>query len=384
MSSSKHSADIAGIVNNLDRYISQHEAHQLGLLKRLAILSEQLNGFDNTIETYSNNIELFQSFFTVKSELSILQEQLVESEMAAIAQASHQPTCVDEPKSTTPLAELDTIDYSRDVCVPDQQHVVRFELADNRIQQIEQHTVTTVEAPNFIETISDATVQAGENCVFACRFTGSQPITVNWLKDDIPITNYQHYNVHYEKDRCSLTISEAFTGDAATFTCHISNYYGAAKTSAQLTIQHTTMVEQYAETLFPPHFTRPLANCTTEAGASVCWSCFVEGNPLPTIQWFKNDQCVDVDPRYDISFNNGESILRLNALSADDAGHYTIVAKNRLGIDQCLAKLTVLAPPSSPAPPTPPPVPPKPIAIHPMNGKVLLNILLLPTKELDR
>lgn len=80
MSSAKHSSDILDIVNKLDRYISQHEVHQLEQLKHLATLSEHLHGFDNTIETYSRNIELFQSIFTVKNELNGLHEQLVESE----------------------------------------------------------------------------------------------------------------------------------------------------------------------------------------------------------------------------------------------------------------------------------------------------------------
>lgn len=145
-----------------------------------------------------------------------------------------------------------------------------------------------------------------------------------------------------------LTINETFTEDAATFTCHISNCYGSAKTAAQLSIEHP---EQYEETLFPPHFTRSLSNCTANVGSSMCWNCYVEGNPLPTIQWFKGEQCLDVEPRYDISFNNGESILRLDNLSSDDAGQFTIVAKNKLGVDQCSAELNVLAPPSPPQPP---------------------------------
>lgn len=223
------------------------------------------------------------------------------------------------------------------------------------------------ESPHFVEQLTDALVPAGTECTLSCRFSGTQPITTIWLRNDSPITNYPQYVVHNDSVCGSLTIPDASINDAATFTCHISNCYGSATTMAQLTVQH---VEQYADAMWPPHFTRPLTNSTANAGSSVCWSCFVEGNPLPTIQWFKDDRCLDVEPRYDISFNNGESIFQLDVVSANDAGQYTIVAKNDMGTDQCTAVLNVLAPQSLPsvAPQSLPSVAP-PIDSCPQNGK---------------
>lgn len=364
MSAAKHSSDILDIVHQLDRYISQHEAHQLDQLKRLATLSEHLHGLDNTIETYSRNIELFQSLFTVKNELTGLHEQLADSEQAAIEQAAIaqaiQSKCTSAPSAVQQPHAYDVADSSPQVRVTDQQRVVRYDLCDNAAQQIEQQTVKIAEPPHFVEHLADAALAAGEKCTFACRFAGTQPITTIWLKNDSPISNYPQYSVHNDSGRASLTIHEACAEDAATFTCHISNCYGSATTSAHLTVQHD---ERYCDALVPPHFTRPLTDCTADAGSSVCWSCFVEGNPLPTIQWFKDDRCLDVEPRYDISFNNGESILRLDDVSASDAGHYTIVARNEVGTDQCSGVLNVLAP--QPVRSLPPPIDPSP----PQNGK---------------
>lgn len=340
----KHPNEITEIINKIDQYITNHESHQLDLLKDLALLSKTVYGFDKTIEKYSENIELFQSFFNTKNKLN---EQLIEHEKSI--------ECAQNLKNP----EEDSILLKYEIQAPNAIHQLNsslqaandsstslktfihqesnHELIDVNVIESERTYQTSVkeEPPKFIQKLSDATVQEGKKHKFQCTFTASKPYTIVWLKDEIPIANYPHYVVCNENDLCTLSIDE--TEDSAIFTCRITNHFGFTETSARLFIQ----LNEQTEIIYPPHFTKPLKNTIANAGSSVYWNCFVEGNPLPTIQWYRNNVCIDLQPHYNISFNNGEAILRLDDLSADDEGFYTLVAKNKLGCDQCSATLTI-------------------------------------------
>lgn len=59
--------------------------------------------------------------------------------------------------------------------------------------------------------------------------------------------------------------------------------------------------------------------------------CIVEGNPLPTVQWFKNDVNIDNSPDYAITYNNGEAVLKFEEVFLEDKAAYTCKAANQLG-----------------------------------------------------
>lgn len=65
------------------------------------------------------------------------------------------------------------------------------------------------------------------------------------------------------------------------------------------------------------------------------------GNPLPTVQWFKNDVNIDNSPDYVTTYNNGEAILKFEEVYLDDQGTYTCKAANRIGHAATSAALTV-------------------------------------------
>jgi len=77
-------------------------------------------------------------------------------------------------------------------------------------------------------------------------------------------------------------------------------------------------------------------------GDACLLSCKAEGNPLPTVQWFKDDICIDNSPQYQITYNNGEALLKIeHTNSSTHRGKYTCVATNRLGSDSTASKLLI-------------------------------------------
>lgn len=66
------------------------------------------------------------------------------------------------------------------------------------------------------------------------------------------------------------------------------------------------------------------------------------GNPLPTVQWFKdNTNIEDSSPDYAITYNNGEAVLKFIEVLPDDCGVYTCKATNKLGQASTSANLLI-------------------------------------------
>lgn len=346
MSFAKNINETNDLINKIDRYISDHESRQLDLLKDFAILSKNVHGFDKTIEKYSENIELFQSFFSAKNQLNCLGEQLVEEEKAKVAKVAADVAAAEEFKRKQEIEKLQQLQIAaqpREIETVDfvsKPFIQQKQLIDIKITETHQ-TLSLEEVPRFVHELCDATVQEDEKCKLVCQLQGfDSTVHIDWLKNGIPITHNPHYILYNDNGLCTLSIDKTLTDDSATFTCRATNQFGSTETTARLIVQQ----HEQTEMLFPPNFIRPLTNCKTSSGSSLLWKCFVEGNPLPTIQWFKNDVCIDVLPRYNILYNNGEATLRLDDLTIDDAGKFTCIAKNILGVDQCSAMLAITAP----------------------------------------
>lgn len=86
---------------------------------------------------------------------------------------------------------------------------------------------------------------------------------------------------------------------------------------------------------------KELQPSSVREGSSYSLECVVEGNPLPTVQWYKNDVNIDNSPDYVITFNNGEAILKFDEVFLEDKATYTCKATNRLGQSSTTASLNV-------------------------------------------
>ncbi|XP_050302710.1 titin-like isoform X2 [Anthonomus grandis grandis] len=193
------------------------------------------------------------------------------------------------------------------------------------------------ELPVFTTPLSDVVVQEGSKVSFICQVTGHPNPNITWFKSGVPIQHNPDYNTAYDNGNCSLTIEETFAEDSAKYTCKATNAAGTAETSAVLTVNETEPEEQ----LIAPSFVRLLQPAVAKEGATFQFECKVEGNPLPTVQWFKNKECIDNSPNYCITYNNGEAILKFDKVTLDDKADYICKASSQLGTAQSTANLIV-------------------------------------------
>lgn len=309
-------------------------------LNQLAVISKSVYGFDKTMEMYSENIELFQSFFTTKAQLSALNERFaVDAEMARERERFNQQVEADREREEAEQRHL------REVRLHEMQHDEQLRRDEELIQQqkfetaeFEYHEAVSVqEAPRFVGELCDATISEGDRHVFECQVAGNPTPLVEWFRDSISVNSYPDYVSRYDNGACTLVIDETLMDDSAVFTCKATNSLGEAETKARLFVKE---VDQ-ENIMVSPHFTKYLQSCSIPAGSSLLIDCFAEGNPLPTIQWFKNGECIDHSPRFAITYNNGEAILRFEDAGRDDQAVYICKASNALGTVQCSATINV-------------------------------------------
>lgn len=93
--------------------------------------------------------------------------------------------------------------------------------------------------------------------------------------------------------------------------------------------------------LSPPIFVKELLASKAKKGTTHRLECTVTGNPLPTVQWYKNETNIDDSPDYAITYNNGEAILTFLEVLAEDRANYTCKATNRLGQASTTTRLDI-------------------------------------------
>lgn len=254
---------------------------------------------------YTDNISLFQSFFKLKSDLNKLADQFESEEAAAV-------------------------------------HKISKDEVDERIVTVQENVVhvlseTKYEHPVFTQPLCDATIQEGDKIILQCVARGYPEPSIEWFKDQLSIQHNPDYHRRYENGLCTLSIEETFAEDSARFSCKASNCVGATETTCMLTVKEA----QIDQMLVPPNFVKFLENGFAKEGGSFEFCCTVTGNPLPTVQWFKNDTCVDNVKDYCISYNNGEAVLRFEEVFLEDQAVFTCKATNMVGTAQCSAGLSV-------------------------------------------
>uniref|UniRef100_UPI00398F21F7 roundabout homolog 2 isoform X4 n=1 Tax=Pristiophorus japonicus TaxID=55135 RepID=UPI00398F21F7 len=181
---------------------------------------------------------------------------------------------------------------------------------------------------DFRQNPTDVVVAAGEPAIMECQPPRGHPEpTIFWKKDKTTISD--------RDDRITirggkLMISNTKRSDAGMYICVGTNMVGERDSDpAELTVFER-----------PTFIRRPINQVVLEE-EGVEFRCQVQGDPLPTVRWRKDD--IDVARgRFDIKDDN---TLRIKRVSNGDEGTYTCVGENRVGLVEATATLTVRAAP---------------------------------------
>ncbi|XP_068686469.1 hemicentin-2-like isoform X2 [Montipora foliosa] len=163
-----------------------------------------------------------------------------------------------------------------------------------------------VNVSSFIMPISNEVITEGGTLNLSCPATGIPPPTVFWMKT----SNGER------TDGTELVIRNISRSEAGEYRCEATNPCGNASESATIDVQYAAEA------------TGRGGNYSVREGSTELFSCPVDGNPEPTITWYKDNELIE------------PAIPNAKQLEAGETGCYTCSAINMLGppvtITQCL------------------------------------------------
>ncbi|XP_004611577.1 fibroblast growth factor receptor 4 isoform X2 [Sorex araneus] len=190
-------------------------------------------------------------------------------------------------------------------------------------------------------------VPAGNTVKFRCPAAGNPMPTIRWLKDGQAFHGEQRIGgIRLRHQHWSLVMESVVPSDRGTYTCLVENSVGSIRYNYLLDVLERSPHRPILQAGLP-------ANTTAVAGSDVELLCKVYSDAQPHIQWLKHivingssfgaDGFPYVQVLKTADINSSEvEVLYLRNVSAEDAGEYTCLAGNSIGLSYQSAWLTVL------------------------------------------
>lgn len=274
-----------------------------------------------------------------------------------------------------------------DLGIPEQQKYIE------KVEQLEAYQ--KYQNTKFVEDIPESTarpefkspikdqlnVREGGFAHFEARLepVGDSTLRVEWYKDGRPVEASSRITAFFNFGYVALTIKQVTVHDVGNYTCRAFNNMGEATTNARMTvitkqdiivdsqhpngyekIQHLEDSSAYSKTVkstqssrtveeelvisCEPRFLGPLkgTNKIIE-GQRAHFECRVEpqSDLSLSIEWYHNGQPIMSANRIQTYHDFGYVALDILGVRGEDAGTYTVVAKNKLGQAQAQAAMVV-------------------------------------------
>uniref|UniRef100_A0A7N6B665 Fibroblast growth factor receptor n=1 Tax=Anabas testudineus TaxID=64144 RepID=A0A7N6B665_ANATE len=187
-------------------------------------------------------------------------------------------------------------------------------------------------------------VPVSKTVKFRCQATGNPVPSLRWYRNGEEIRKDQRIGGFKIRDHAWTLIMESVVpSDKGNYTCVVENEYGS--------IKHTYIMDVVERSPHRPILQAGLpANQTAVVGSNVEFVCRVFSDPQPHIQWLKHitvngsREGPDGHP-YVLILKSGYNgsliqVLTLRNVTLDDAGEYSCLAGNSIGVSHHSAWLT--------------------------------------------
>uniref|UniRef100_A0A8C6U047 Palladin n=1 Tax=Neogobius melanostomus TaxID=47308 RepID=A0A8C6U047_9GOBI len=191
--------------------------------------------------------------------------------------------------------------------------------------------------PHFLQAPGDLIVQEGRLCRMDCKVSGLPTPDLVWQLNGQTIRpDSAHKMLVRENGVHSLVIEPVTSRDAGIYTCIASNRAGQNSFNLELIVAAKEMHKA-------PSFVEKLQNTSVAEGHPVRLECRVTGVPYPQIFWKReNESFTHNTERISMHQDNcGYLCMIIQPALKEDAGWYTVSAKNDAGIVSSTARLDV-------------------------------------------
>ncbi|XP_073732165.1 neurofascin homolog (chicken) a isoform X22 [Misgurnus anguillicaudatus] len=180
------------------------------------------------------------------------------------------------------------------------------------------------------EVLKPMVVREGRSLVLTCNPPpGLPPPETFWMDSSImPITQDKRVSMGLNGD---LYFSNVLAKDASTdYSCNARFEFTHTIQQKNPYILKVQTIRNVPET--QPSFLSPKGGSSSKMvlrGEQLLLECIAAGVPTPTIEWFKRGGDL---PLQKVKFENFNKTLRILNVSEEDAGGYTCMASNKIGI----------------------------------------------------
>lgn len=283
-----------------------------------------------------------------------------------------------EAISTSTIRVISRNTVTADLGIPEQQRYIE-KVEELEAYQKHQHQKYVQEVPEslsppvFKTPIKDQlNIKEGGYAHFEARLepVGDSTLKVEWYKDGRPVEASSRTTSFFNFGYVALTIKQVSIHDVGNYTCRAVNAMGQATTSANLSVitkknivfdtQHPSGLEKIqtledtsrysrktdeeVQVTQKPRFLGPLkgTNKILE-GQRAHFEARVEPQSDLTmkIEWYHNGKPIMLANRTQVYHDFGYVALDILSVRADDAGVYSVVARNSLGEAQLSATMVV-------------------------------------------
>ncbi|XP_063792751.1 hemicentin-2 [Pseudophryne corroboree] len=199
-------------------------------------------------------------------------------------------------------------------------------VASNDLGSDEQSlTLTYTERPKATAVKATVQVPVGEEAVLQCVTEGLPLPLVMWYKGDQEVSG-----PGIGPQEQTLTLQEVTEEDAGEYTCVASNEAGSSSDAIQL------------EVGTPPQFIDFPLDVEVDVGESAKLICSAEGNPTPTVSWFRQEEGPVVPSgTTEVIDGLGSNTVHVKIARPEDTGVYVCQARNPFGWVEAEILLTV-------------------------------------------
>ena len=190
--------------------------------------------------------------------------------------------------------------------------------------------------PTFEKDLEDASGVMGENGCIEVIVNGFPRPSISWFKDGekIPTTVLtENPDNHFR-----LKFEPIEPEDAAEYYCEAKNRVGGLQSKR---MKYT--VQKPKESERKPTFSQGLTDTTVDAGKPLTLTCFMDGEPKPTlenIKWFKDGNPDAGRILIDYDEESGRCTLTLNDVADDDLGDYKCQVKTSAGTQETSCRVS--------------------------------------------
>ncbi|GFO38542.1 titin [Plakobranchus ocellatus] len=155
--------------------------------------------------------------------------------------------------------------------------------------------------PHFSSTLSDLTLQDGDELVLECDIQGNPRPQISWIRDGVEIFDSQDFQISMIGDHCKLQIADVYPEDEGKYSCKAVNMLGEATTSCFVTVEADLSIA----------VTSQLAKGHSQVLA------ILTGQLFPPVRWEHNTKDNNTGSQWPVYFR----LLIVDAASFDTIGH---------------------------------------------------------------